>query len=121
MFRVKFLWHLHRVSYVYTIQYRTDYYTTDRITHIRIVLVYNLVNKLVTIFKTRRTLLDNDVVNVYPAVVVPDSARICRIWDRDGSGPGFPIANIVSDQDQVFQYDCYSQILNKNSCAVMPF
>ena len=29
--------------------------------------------------------------------VVPDSARICQIWDRDGSGLGFPfVSHIVS-------------------------
>ena len=51
---------------------------------------------------------------------VPDSARICRIWDRNGSGPGSQllITSFLLVIHQVFQYDCYSQALNKNPCAV---
>ena len=49
-------------------------------------------------------------------VVVPDSARVCRIWVRNGSGPGFSVVtnNIVSVSNTVvLQYDFYSQVLYK--------
>ena len=53
-------------------------------------------------------------------VMVPDSARLCRILDRDRSGPGFSgFTNIVSvNNPSRIQYDFYSQIVNTNACAV---
>ena len=78
--------------------------------------------------KTQLFLKEADILFCYTilnsGVVVSDSAGPIfdrnenrRIWDRNGSRPGFVIVTSTAIH-KVFQYDCYSQVFNKNACKV---